>query len=215
LLRGSGQYLFINTNLVKPEEFKSWRDLLNPKWKGKIIMGRDPRVAGYGNSTFKYFFTEKSMGPDFIRELLRQDIKILRDDRISTQWLAQGKYSICICSDLETQRLMDEKLPIAAIDGRQLKEGTHVTSAYANIALANRPPHPHAAKLYVNWVLTREAGLLFSKSVEFPSMRVDVPTDHVKSWSIPEPWWPVSNTEEGLAAEEPLAAFLKELMGPL
>jgi iron(III) transport system substrate-binding protein len=215
LLRGSGQYLFINTTLVKAEEFKSWRDLLNPKLKGKIVMGRDPRVSGYGNATFKFFFTDKSLGPDFIRDLLKQDIKLLRDDRMGVQWLAQGRYAVCICSDLETQRLMDQNLPISAIDGRQLKEGTHVTSAFANVSLANRPPHPHAAKLYVNWVLTREAGLLFSKSADFPSMRADVPTDHVKPWSIPEPSWPVSNTEEGLEAEEPLEAFLKELLGAL
>jgi hypothetical protein len=32
-------------------------------------------------------------------------------------------------------------------------------------------------------------------------------------WTIPEPGWPVSNTEEGLAFEEPLGAFLKQLLG--
>jgi iron(III) transport system substrate-binding protein len=215
VLRGSGQYLFINTSMVKAEEFKSWRDLLNPKWKGKIVVGRDPRVAGYGNATFKFFFTDRNLGPDFVRELVKQDVKFLRDDRISAQWLAHGKYAICICSDLETQRLMEQNLPISAIDGRQLKEGTHVTSAFANVALANRAPHPHAAQLYVNWVLTREVGLAFSKSADFPSMRADVPTDHVKPWSIPEPWWPVSNTEEGLEAEEPLQVFLIEVLGAL
>jgi iron(III) transport system substrate-binding protein len=213
VLRGAGQYLFINTKFVRPEEFKSWRDLLNPKWKGKIVMGRDPRIAGYGNATFKFFFTDKNLGQSYIRELLKQEPPLLRDDRVAAQWLAQGKYPICVCSDIDTARLIDEGLPITAIDGRQLREGTHVTSAYANISLANRAPHPNAAKLYANWLLTKEGMTLFSRASGMPAMRLDVPTDHVRPWTIPEANWPVSNTEEGLAFEEPLGAFLKQILG--
>lgn len=213
VLRGAGQYLFVNTKLVRPEEFKSWRDLLHPKWKGKIVIGRDPRIAGYGNATFKFFFTDKNLGQSYIRELLKQEPPLLRDDRVAAQWLAQGRHAICICSDIDTVRLIDEGLPITAIDGRQLREGTHVTSAYANISLANRSPRPNAAKLYVNWLLSKEGTTLFSRASGMPAIRLDVPTDHVKPWTIPEPGWPVSNTEEGLAFEEPLGAFLKQLLG--
>lgn len=213
VLRGAGQYLFINTKLVRPEEFKSWRDLLNPKWKGKIVIGRDPRIAGYGNATFKFFFTDKNLGQSYIRELLKQEPPLLRDDRVAAQWLAQGKYPICVCSDIDTVRLIDEGLPITAIDGRQLREGTHVTSAYANISLANRTPRPNAAKLYVNWLLSKEGTTLFSRASGMPAIRLDVPTDHVRPWTIPEPGWLVSNTEEGLAFEEPLVAFLKQILG--
>jgi iron(III) transport system substrate-binding protein len=213
VLRGAGQYLFVNTKVVRPDEFKSWRDLLNPKWKGKIVIGRDPRIAGYGNATFKFFFTDKNLGQGYIRDLLKQEPSLLRDDRIAAQWLAQGRYPICICSDIDTVRLIDEGLPITAIDARQLREGTHVTSAYANIAIANRAPNPNAAKLYANWLLGKEGTTLFSRASGMPAIRLDVPTDHVKPWTIPEANWSVSNTEEGLAFEEPLAAFLKQVMG--
>lgn len=211
--RRAGQYLYVNTNLVKADEIKSWRFLLDPRWKGQILVGRDPRLSGYGQATFVFFHTHKDLGPDFIRQLIKQDVKLMQDDRTAALWLAQGRAPICICSDLQTDRLIKEGLPLKAIDGRQLKEGTHVTSAFANVALVNRAPHPNAAKVYVNWVLSKEGGTLFSKSTGDPSLRVDVPTDHVESWAVPLPEWPISNTEEALKAEEPTTALLKELLG--
>jgi hypothetical protein len=48
----------------------------------------------------------------------------------------------------------------------------------------------------------------------FSSIRLDVPTDHVKSY-VPEPGWIVGDTEEWLEAEEPLNVLLKELLGAL
>jgi iron(III) transport system substrate-binding protein len=213
ITRRAGQYLYVNTQIAKVEELKGWRDLLNPKWKGKILIGRDPRRSGYGQSTFHFFYVHKDLGPDFIRKLIRQDPKILMDDRTAARWLAQGMYPICICSDLETDRLTKEGLPIKAVEGRQLKEGTHVTSAFANVALANRAPHPSAARLYINWVLSKEGGTLFSKATGDPSIRGDVSTEYVESWAIPESGWPVTNTEEALAVEGELTALLEELLG--
>jgi ABC-type Fe3+ transport system substrate-binding protein len=109
--------------------------------------------------------------------------------------------------------LIKEGLPLKAVEGSQLKEGTHVTSAFANIALVNRAPHPNAAKLYINWVLSREGVTSFSKATGDPPLRVDVPTGHIESWAVPKPGWPVTNTEEALETEEPLVALLKELLG--
>jgi len=213
LTRRAGQYLYINTDQVKSGAIKSWRDLLKPEYKGKILIGRDPRLAGYGQATFVFFFSHKELGPDYVRQLVRQDLRIMEDDRTAATWLAQGKYPVCVCSDLQTDRLIKEKLPLRAVEGRELKEGTHVTSAFANLAIPNRTPHPNAAKLYINWVLSKEGGTLFSKSTGDPSMRVDVPMDHVESWAIPYPGWVISNTEEALKAEEPTQALLKEVMG--
>ena len=211
--RRAGQYLYVNTDQIKPATIKSWLYLLDPKWKGKILLGRDPRLAGYGQATFVFFFTHKELGPEYVRQLVKQEPRIMEDDRTAATWLAQGRYPICICSDLQTDRLIREGLPLKAIEGGQLKEGTHVTSAFANLARPNRPPHPNAAKLYINWLLSKEGGTLFSKSTGDPSMRLDVPTQHVESWAIPRPGWPITNTEEALKAEEPTMALLKETLG--
>ena len=45
--------LWYNSNLVKPEEFRSFDDLLNAKWQGKIGMS-DPRTPGSGNSMWSF-----------------------------------------------------------------------------------------------------------------------------------------------------------------
>jgi iron(III) transport system substrate-binding protein len=215
IARQASGSLYVNTKQVKQLEINSWRYLLRPEFKGKVLIGRDPRLAGSGRAVFLFFYVHKALGPDFIRQLAKQDLVLMQDDRIAATWLAQGKYPICICSPRQTERLMKEGLPVQAIDGRQLKEGVHVTSGAANIAFVNRAPHPNAAKLFINWVLSKEGSTLYAKANGVPSLRVDVPADHVEQWNIPLPEWPVTNTEEALGAEEPALALLKELLGPL
>lgn len=82
----------INTQLVKPDEINSYRDLLNSRWKGKIAMA-DPSIPGAAQS----FFTavgEYLVGYDYLRELARQEPFVSRDERLITEWVAKGRYSV-------------------------------------------------------------------------------------------------------------------------
>jgi ABC-type thiamine transport system substrate-binding protein len=54
--------IFVNPNLVNPREFKSYKDLLHPKWRGKIAMD-DPTRAGPGQATFTFFYIHPSSAP--------------------------------------------------------------------------------------------------------------------------------------------------------
>ena len=77
---GGGVEVTFNTNLVNPKELKSYWDLVNPKWKGKIV-ATDPRVAGQDRPVL-YFYHSPALGPDFMRRLYGEmDIAISRDYR--------------------------------------------------------------------------------------------------------------------------------------
>jgi hypothetical protein len=84
-----------NTKLVDPKEFKSYWDLLKPKWKGKIE-ARDIREAGPGAGNTRFFYYHPELGPPFIKRLFGEtDVTLFRDFRQGPDWLATGKFAIC------------------------------------------------------------------------------------------------------------------------
>ncbi|HEY3169339.1 MAG TPA: extracellular solute-binding protein, partial [Candidatus Binatia bacterium] len=63
--------LFYNGDLAKAEELRSFDDLLNPKWKGKIGLN-DPRIGGSGISLWSFMWEIK--GEDYLKKLVQQDL---------------------------------------------------------------------------------------------------------------------------------------------
>ena len=57
----SNAQLAYNTKMVDPKEFKSYWDVTNPKWKGKIV-SLDPRDAGLG-ATMQFYYYSPEIGP--------------------------------------------------------------------------------------------------------------------------------------------------------
>lgn len=206
------QSMFVNTKLVGIEELKSYWDLLDPKWKGKIILGRDPTTPGYTQAMFQFFYQHRDLGSAYIRELAKQSLKIVNDDRQAVEWLAQGRYAVCFCNAVLMDRFIEEGLPVQAVDPRKVKEGGYVTSSFGNIALTNRAPHPNAAKIYINWLLSSEGQTLYTKASGDPSKRADVAKDHVRPWEVPEQGWIETHTEEAIAHTRALIGLLKELL---
>ncbi len=200
-----------NTNLVKAEELRSFRDLLKPKFKGQIIMS-DPTQPGSNWFQSAYLI----MGTDFLKEFLNQDIVLTRDIRLITESLAKGKFSIGIAAN-------EGGIKAAARDGAPVsiiptfKEGTVVVVGAGNVAVMNNHPHPNAAKLFVNWVLSKEGQTVLSKANAQASRRVDVPTDHLDPWMVPDAemkyLW--ETDESYMKASERNFELAKELFGPL
>jgi len=82
-----------NTQLLKPDEYRGFDDLLNPKWKGKIAI-LDPRAAGGGTSSWAFFY--KIKGEDFLRKLAAQELTLSREQRLLGESLAKGRFAITI-----------------------------------------------------------------------------------------------------------------------
>ena len=179
--------LYVNSNLVNPKEFTSHKDLLDAKWKGKIVAD-DPRKSGTGQGTFLFFYRHPELGADFIRSLSRQGLTFAKNYAQEVDMLGQGRFPVGIgLSDSMIEERTKRGVPIAILDPRQLKEGTPTTPASGALSLVNRAPHPNAAKLYINWLLSKEAQTVLAQATGYISNRVDVPTDHAPAWKIPQP----------------------------
>lgn len=172
----------VNSNLVNEKELSSAKELLNPKWKGKIIMG-DPTMAGKTSTWF--LVSIKNMGIDFMKDFVKQEPTIIRDDRMLTEWVARGKYPISIGADMDVvSEFIRIGTPLKIIT---LPEIAWLSGGSGTIALIKTAPHPSAAKVFINWLLSREGQLTASKAQGVPSARIDIPIDFVIPEKIPNP----------------------------
>ena len=176
-----------NTNLVSANDFKSWKDLLDPKWHGKITL-KDPLSAGGGLGNSTLWYTHESLGKDFMRKLLTQkDIVMPRDDRQMLDFAAQGKYPIAVGpSDVLTNEFIARGLPLKHLHPETLKEGTYITAGNGSLVIVRNAPHPNALRVYVDYLLSLEGQLEWSKAAGFASLRGDVPKDHVQDILVPK-----------------------------
>ncbi len=171
----------INNIIIKPNELTSYKDLLNPKLKGVIVMA-DPTVVGGGNSWVHISY--RLMGEDYLKELIKQEPVITRDFRLMTEWLLRGKSAVAIGADTGT-------IVSAAKDGAPVAllppfiEGADIGLAGGVVGVLDKNPHPNATRVFINWVLGKEGGTILSRATSMASRRLDVPTDHLQPWMVP------------------------------
>jgi len=174
--------LYYNTGLVNPGEFRSYFDLFKPKWRGKIV-GLDPRPRTEIGGTMQFFYYHPELGPAFIRQLFgSKEITFSRDSRQMIDWLAQGRFAICFgCSG--ALKAKHQGLPIEIFDTSAWKEGASFSVGGGTLSLPTQAPHPNAAKIFVNWFLSRKGQIALQKlgdPDEPPnSARIDIPKDDV------------------------------------
>lgn len=178
----SGQVIY-NVKQVNPAEFNSYWDLLSPKWKSKMT-SLDPTSFGMG-ATLQFFYFHPDLGPAFLKKLYGEmQITVSRDPRQMTDWIAAGKFPMCIRCNAgsEVGKAVQQKLPIGYLDTESWKEGGSSSAAGGTLGVPTRAPHPNAAKLFVNWFLSREGQLALQKLGRpdaHNSRRIDIPKDDV------------------------------------
>jgi ABC-type Fe3+ transport system substrate-binding protein len=194
-----GQYVFMfegtarsgdivyNSALVNTKDFKSFADLLSPKWKGKIV-SLDPLVAGPASNSERFFYYHSDLGPDFIRRLFGETaITIVRNDDQLIDWLAVGKFPIGLFAR-DVDKAEKQGLPLKQFAPGHFREGSSVGAYNGTISVLNRGPHPNAAKVLVNWLLSREGQstwLEYSarERGDYDSMREDINREIVNARS--------------------------------
>src|SRR5438132_9959429 len=115
-----------NTKLVDPSGFKSYWDLLNPKWKGKIV-AFDPKAGGFAATRDRFFYHNPELGPPFLRRLFSEmALTLYARFPQGEDWLAAGKYSICLCRHQSISEAKTQGLPVDLVDPSSFKEGVGV-----------------------------------------------------------------------------------------
>jgi ABC-type Fe3+ transport system substrate-binding protein len=171
-----------NTKLADPKEFNSYWDLVKPKWKGKIA-AMDPKLAGFPSGLLQFAYHHPELGPKFLRQLFGEmDITLSREARQLVDWLAVGKFAIALGpSASEVQAGMKQGLPFARFEPRAFKEGIYMRATQGSLSVMSQQPHPRAARVFVNWLLSREGQTHYQKEFlridPIFSLRDDVPPD--------------------------------------
>jgi ABC-type Fe3+ transport system substrate-binding protein len=182
--RGSvGRGIAYNTKMVNPKEIQAWKDLLNPKWDGKILrLSRRNAVS----NTFIFFYHAKALGPKFIKALLKNNRVVeTKNRRQATNWLAEGKALFLLDATPRGINKANKKgLPVAFVR-HPLKEANLVAGGYCCMAVLDRAPHPNAAKVLINWMLSKEGQIAYQKVTKENSLRVDIPKDGLPKHIVP------------------------------
>ena len=182
----SGDITF-NTKAVNPAEIKSYWDLFAPKWKSKIVTV-DPLLPGPISAAQIFFYKHPELGAEFLRRLYADtDITILRSNEQLMDWLSAGKYAFGIGAR-EVDTAMLQGLPLMQFLPGSLKEGSSVTAYNGTLSYFSRAPHPNAAKVAVNWLLSREGQTAWLDSNHRSggfndSLREDISKEKVSEWA--------------------------------
>jgi iron(III) transport system substrate-binding protein len=166
--------VYVNRDRVPEAELSRVEDLTAPQWKGKLSW-QDPTVAGTGAVIAGHLYLE--LGEEWYRRLMAQEPVVTRDQRQQVDWLVRGQYPIAIGPSNEPiQNYRDQGVglgvqPLAPDTdaGRRLGLGIAM-------ALFNRAPHPNAARLFINWALSREGQTQWINHLQNQgTRRLDVP----------------------------------------
>jgi ABC-type Fe3+ transport system substrate-binding protein len=160
-----------NSDVYNGNEFRSYDDLLNPKLKGKIGF-LDPQYPGAGQGSWTFLWASK--GEEFLKKLVQQELFVTANARQMAEALAKGKIAICIgCSRHNVTPFIKAGLPVKLLP--IAKEGDEATGGYA-VGILKNAPHPNAAKVFVNWLLSKEGQEVWGQAMNDGTRRVDVDT---------------------------------------
>ena len=170
--------LWYNSDLVKPEEIVSYDSLLEPKWKGKIAI-LDPRTPGSGESTWGFLW--KIKGEQYLTRLAAQEMTVGRNLRQLAEGLARGKSALSMGMSYYTYLpFIKSGLPVKPITA--IKEGFYASSGSGNLAIIKNSAQPNAAKVFINWLLSKEGQTAFTQALGQPTRRLDVDTRWTKEF---------------------------------
>jgi iron(III) transport system substrate-binding protein len=144
-----------NTNLVKPEDApKSFADLLDPKWAGKMVKGHPAYSGTIMTATFE---TIRELGWDYFEKLSKQRVMQVQSSTDPPKKLSLGERAVM--ADGNEYGIVLLKEAGQPVEPVYPAEGTPTISGPTGIFAS--APHPNAARLFQAWLHTRETQQFF------------------------------------------------------
>lgn len=203
---------YVNTQYAKLEEFRSIKNLLDRKWKGKITTIDPTGVAGGTASYLSHF------GDDFLRRFyIDQQPVLSRNQSQMTDWLARGTHPISFeARESEVEKFRQEGFPLDGVYNLPDAPG-RLSAGFGSVGLMNKAPHPNAARLFLNWFLSKEGLETYSKAYRAPTTRNDVDESFLDHEAIPRPgvkyFFDSSDWEYITTGKEKIRFRMKEILG--
>jgi iron(III) transport system substrate-binding protein len=160
----------------KKDAPKTYQDLLDPRWKDKLGMDADEGEWFAGLITV--WGREKTA--DYFRNLMKQNPSLRRGHTLLANLTGAGEFPVAV--NLFGYRVMEMKAKGESID---LVKADPLMVRPAHLAFARRSPHPNAAKLYMDFVLSAEGQQVLAsagRTVVRPGVKLKYPelTEGVK-----------------------------------
>ncbi len=210
------QFIVVNTDFVKPGQIKSYRDLLQPQWKGKMVMFDPTTSGGTGKALVTLLLTRvygMAEGEAFLKKLVAQEPVITRDSRLQSEWVARGRYPVCIGLDSQAAYGMQKHgAPIVRVAAEE--GGFYGGILYMVIPV--KRPHPNAATVLLNWLLSARGQEVYSKGFGASAARLGIKTEGISNMALPLPGEKLFMKDEDYAFfSDQAAKTAKRIFAPL
>lgn len=166
-MRATGIALMYNTKLLKKDDLpKTWKELADPKWKGKVAIA-DPNRAG---SSFTHLYAMwKMYGEDWLKAFAKNDVFVAGDGSATRDAVANGERVLAPVSEYDVFSLKDAGKPVDVI---WVDDGTIMVPA--PLALAVDSPNHENGLALGKYLLSQEGQQLMANTVNSWSARTDV-----------------------------------------
>ena len=146
-----------NTDLVSPQDVpKTWKDLLNPRWKGKIGIADPGNFVSYDA---EWVILEVAFGPDFLKRLGAQKLRFYQGGAPTVAAVGSGEVALAAAQlRAAITPIKDAGGPIAIT----VPDGP-ATGIVSSLMLSSRSAHPNAAKLFAAYAMSPEGAAIPAK----------------------------------------------------